>query len=104
VISTIAARSPLRGPQRLHDLRLHGDVERGGRLVGDDHVRVVGHRDGDDHPLAHAAGQLVREVVQPLARVGDATSSSSSTARSRACARLTSWCASTASATGSQSL
>ena len=42
------------------DLRLHGDVERRGRLVGDEDVRVVGERHGDADALAHAAGELVR--------------------------------------------
>ena len=49
--------------EQLHDLRLHGDVERGGRLVGDQHLGVVGDRHRDHHPLAHAAGQLVRVGV-----------------------------------------
>ena len=44
----------------VEDLRLHGDVERRRRLVGDQHVGVVGDGDGDHHPLAHAAGELVR--------------------------------------------
>ena len=54
---------PLLARQLLHlgqDLRLDGDVERGGRLVGDDQVGPVQQRDGDRHALAHAAGELVR--------------------------------------------
>ena len=42
------------------DLRLDRDVERGGRLVGDDQIGLVQQRDGDRHALAHAAGELVR--------------------------------------------
>ena len=60
------------GLEHLEDLRLHGHVERGGRLVGDDHLGLVGHRDRDDHALAHAAGELVRVGVDPGRRVGDA--------------------------------
>ena len=45
---------------QLEDLRLHGDVERRGRLVGDEHLGAAGERHRDHHPLAHAAGQLVR--------------------------------------------
>ena len=36
------------------------DVEHRHRLVGDDDLRVHDQRAGDDHPLALAAGQLVR--------------------------------------------
>ena len=61
--------------QLLHqfeDLRLDGDVERGGRLVGDDQLGVAGQRDGDHDALAHAAGKLVRILLQPPRRIGDA--------------------------------
>ena len=46
--------------QQSEDLRLDGDVEGGGRLVGDQQVGLArdGHGDGD--ALAHPAGQLVR--------------------------------------------
>ena len=47
--------------QQLEDLRLHGDVERGGRLVGDQQVGLVGERHGDHHALALAARELVRD-------------------------------------------
>ena len=58
--------------ERLEDLRLHGDVEGGRGLVGDDDVGVVAHRHGDHGPLAHAAGELVRVGVGPLLGVRDA--------------------------------
>ena len=48
--------------QRQH-LRLGHHVERRRRLVGDDHARVAGQRQGDHHALAHAAGELVRVLV-----------------------------------------
>ena len=60
------------GLQHVEDLRLHGDVERGGRLVADEQVGVVGDRDGDDDALPLAAGQFVRERPRPLLRLGDA--------------------------------
>jgi hypothetical protein len=42
------------------DLRLRGDVERGGRLVGDEQRRLEHQRHGDHDALALAAGELVR--------------------------------------------
>ena len=55
----------------VEDLRLHGDVERRGRLVGEQQRRAAGQGDGDHHPLAHAAGQLVRVLVEASCRLGD---------------------------------
>ena len=52
-----------RGLQHLHDLRLDRHVERGRRLVGDQHLRIVGDRHGDHGALPHAAGELVRILV-----------------------------------------
>ena len=46
--------------QQPEDLRLHGDVERGGGLVGDENFRVGDERHGNHHALAHAAGEFVR--------------------------------------------
>ncbi len=43
------------GEQR-QNLRLHGDIERGGRLVGNQQVGLVGKRHRDHHALALAAG------------------------------------------------
>src|SRR5256886_33250 len=54
------------------DLRLHGHVERGGRLVGDQQDRLRGERQRDDHALAHAAGELVRVMVEARLRSRDA--------------------------------
>ena len=54
------------GAHQLEDLRLDGDVERGGRLVGDQQLRIAGERHGDHHPLAHPAAQLMRIVARPL--------------------------------------
>ena len=51
--------------QQVQHLGLGRHVERGRRLVGDDDVGIVGQRDRDHDPLAHAAGVLVRIVVEP---------------------------------------
>ena len=70
------------------DLRLDRDVERRGRLVGDQQSRIAGQRHRDHHPLAHAAGQLVRIVAQPPLGVGDADQLEQVDRRvARACAR-----------------
>src|ERR1700722_17691386 len=56
-------RRPARRLQLAHqieDLRLQGDVERGGRLVSDQEPRLADQRPRDHDALAHAAGKLVR--------------------------------------------
>ena len=58
--------------EHLHHLGLHGHVESGGRLVGDEDLRLVGDRHGDHGPLAHPAGILVGKLVDPTARFGHA--------------------------------
>jgi hypothetical protein len=57
--------------EELEDLRLHGDVEGGGGLVGEEELGLAGECDGDHDALAHAAGELVRVVVEACARVVD---------------------------------
>ena len=52
----------------VEDLRLDRDVERGRRLVGDEQFRIARERHGDHDALAHAAGELVRIVVDAVAR------------------------------------
>ena len=54
------------------DLRLHRDVERGRRLVGDDELGLGAERERDDDALAHAAGELVRVAVDAPLRRRDA--------------------------------
>ena len=63
--------APQPGDQR-HDLPRDQRVQAGGRLIGDQQFRRTGQRHGDHHALAHAAGELVRVIVQPLRRVGNA--------------------------------
>ena len=58
--------------EQLEDLRLHGDVERRRRLVGDQEIGAVGERHGDHHALALTARKLVRIGAEPLSGVGDA--------------------------------
>ena len=57
--------------EQLEDLGLHRDVERGGRLVGDQQLGVRGERDRDHDALAEAAAQLVRirGIAEP--RIGN---------------------------------
>ena len=58
--------------EQVEHLGLHRDVERRGRLVGDDQVGVGRHRAGDQHALRHAARDLERVRVERALRVGDA--------------------------------
>ena len=51
--------------EQVEHLRLHHHVERGGRLVGDEHRGIAGERHRDHHPLPLAARELVRVVVGP---------------------------------------
>ena len=57
---------------QVEDLRLDRDVERGGRLVGDQQLGLGGERHRDHHALRLAARELVRERLGPPRRVGDA--------------------------------
>ena len=57
---------------QLQNFCLNGHIQRGGGLVTDEQVGVAGERNGNDHALAHTAGQLVRVVFHPLFRIGDA--------------------------------
>ena len=58
--------------QEVEDLRLDGHVERGGRLVGDQQVGLVGERHGDHHPLPLPAGKLMRIGLEPPFGIVDA--------------------------------
>src|SRR4051794_16480826 len=64
-------RSTVVAPEALDqrdDLRLHGDVERGGRLVRYDQLRLGADRQRNDYALAHAAGEFVGVAVDALFR------------------------------------
>jgi hypothetical protein len=62
----------LQAAQQFENLRLDGHVERRRRLIGDQQARIAGQRDGDHHPLLHAAGQLEGILAEAAFRVGDA--------------------------------
>ena len=72
ISSTAMPRCSAQAVEQFEDLGLHRHVERGRRLVGDEYFGLRGERDGDHHPLAHAAAQLVRILVEPSRRVGNA--------------------------------
>ena len=91
--------------QQVEDLRLHRDVERGRRLVGDDERRAAGERDRDHHALPHAARQLMRIVVDASLRVGDLAPRAAARWRApRASARVARPCTISASAIWSPTL
>ena len=66
------------------DLLLHGHVERGRRLVGDDELWLGGEGGGDQHALAHAARELMRIARQHPLRIGDVHLGEKIAARARA--------------------
>ena len=66
------AQAPLLAPQQLQDAGLHGHVEGGGRLVGDEQVRLVGQGHGDHHALPLPSRQLVGPGRQHALRLGQA--------------------------------
>ena len=55
----------------LQDLRLDRHVQRRGRLVGNQQLRLTHQRDGNDHALLHTAGKLVRVFIFALGRNAD---------------------------------
>ena len=55
----------LQAPHEIHDLGLHRDIERSRGLVGDQQHRVERERHRDHGTLPHAAGELMRVVVDP---------------------------------------
>ena len=57
--------------QQIHDLRLHRHVQARGRLICNQKARLVDQRQGDQHPLGHAAGEFVRPGRHTPRRVRD---------------------------------
>ena len=45
--------------QKIEDLRLNGNIQRGGRLVADDEFRLEGQSAGDGNALSLASGKLM---------------------------------------------
>src|SRR5262249_3683976 len=58
----------------VEDLCLDGNVECGGRLVGDQQVRLAQERHRDHDTLAHATGEFVRIRVEAASCLGNAHS------------------------------
>ena len=56
----------------VEDAPLNGDVERARGLVGDHELGLQGHGVRDEHPLAHAARELVRVLAGAQRRVVEA--------------------------------
>ena len=79
--------------EQLQDLRLGGDVERGGGLVGDDQRRLQRQRHGDHHALALAARQLVRVAGQNALGLGQAHVAEHLDDALAALGRRAAWCA-----------
>ena len=69
---------------QLQDLRLHGHVERGRRLVGDQQAWPTCECCRNHHPLAHAARQIVRILIDPLLRRRNADTVRAAQSRARA--------------------
>ena len=59
----------LQAAQQIEDLRLDGDVKRGGGFIGDQQLRVAGDGHGNHDPLVHATRQLVWVGLQAGLRV-----------------------------------
>ena len=57
---------------QVEDLGLNGDVERGGRFVGDNQLRLEHERHGNHDALSHATGELMGIGTHPLGRVANA--------------------------------
>ncbi|MNN41989.1 hypothetical protein D3C81_1561410 [compost metagenome] len=57
--------------QKLQDLRLHGDIQRGRRLIGNQQLRARQQRHRNHHTLALTARQLMREIGQASGGVAD---------------------------------
>ena len=68
--SSAASRASTPAHDQVEHLRLHGDVERGRRLVADQQGGVVGEGDRQHDALALAAGELVRVRPGGVGRVG----------------------------------
>ena len=75
--------------EHLHDFFAGGRVQVAGRLVGQDHVRVVDQRPGDGHALLLAAGKLEGPMVEAVA--AGRPCSAISMHRSRASREMSPW-------------
>ena len=74
--------------QQPQHLSLDHDVQRGGRLVGDQQARLAGEREADEDALALAAGELVRVVARAARRQADELQKLADARRHLAAARV----------------
>lgn len=74
------AKPLLQIANEIENLCLHGHVERRGRLISNQHVRVVGESHGNHDTLALPARELMRILIEPGFRLGICTCTSSSSA------------------------
>ena len=70
-MTTVDAEALVQIADEREDLVAGVRVEVAGRLVGQDDRRVDRQRARDGHPLALAAGQLVRQVIQAMAELDE---------------------------------
>src|SRR5579884_202148 len=56
---------------QFEDLRLHGHIEGGSWLVGDQEFGIAGQGNGDHHTLAHAATELVGVGIDTASGIGN---------------------------------
>ncbi len=49
---------------KLQNLRLNSNIQRSGRLIGDQQSWLTGQRNRDHDALAHSTGKLVRVVIK----------------------------------------
>ncbi|MNV56170.1 hypothetical protein D3C71_1484420 [compost metagenome] len=55
--------------QQVKNAFLYRHIQGTGRFIGDDHIRAQRDGDGDQYPLLHPAGKLMRILLHPLCRV-----------------------------------
>ena len=66
------AQACLQVLEQFEDFQLHGDVQRGSRLVGNQQLGFVGQGHGNHHALALAAREFVGVSLEALVRLGNA--------------------------------
>ena len=68
------AEVALKFTKLVEDLGLDRDIERGGRLIGDQEIRSCREGHGDHHPLLHSATELMRIVTETTGGIVDSDS------------------------------
>jgi hypothetical protein len=68
------ARLSLQALDKADDFSLHGDIEGGSGLVGDEDARLTGECHGNRHTLSHAAGELVWVLAESQGRIRNTNS------------------------------